>query len=58
MPAKKTKLEEITWNAIFLYLFENVIRIIGETKIAAELWTKLRAHYVTKIVPNMCYLLK
>lgn len=40
-PARKTELEEVAWNTIFLQLSENVIRTIGETKISFELWTEL-----------------
>ncbi|XP_022881005.1 uncharacterized protein LOC111398320 [Olea europaea var. sylvestris] len=57
-PTRKAELEEIAWSTIFLYLSENVIRTIGETKTASELWTKLEKQYVTKTIPNKCYMLK
>lgn len=56
--AKRSELEEITWSTIFLYLSDNVIRCIGETKTAEKLWTKLKAQYELKIVPNKSFLLK
>ncbi|XP_022897547.1 uncharacterized protein LOC111411224 [Olea europaea var. sylvestris] len=37
---------------------DNVIRTIGETKTASELWNKLKAQYEPKTVPNKCFLLK
>lgn len=40
-PARKDELKEVAWSTIFLYLVENVIRTIGETKTTFELWTKL-----------------
>lgn len=43
IPFKRIELEEIAWSNIFLYLFENMIRTIGETKTPSELWTKLQA---------------
>lgn len=56
--AKKIELDETAWSTIFLYLSDNVIRTIGETKTATELWTKLTSQYMTKTIPNKCYLLK
>ncbi|XP_022895327.1 uncharacterized protein LOC111409515 [Olea europaea var. sylvestris] len=55
---KKTELEEIAWSTIFLYISDSVIRTIGETKTAEELWTKLKAQYEPKTIPNKCFLLK
>lgn len=56
--AKKSELEEVAWCTIFLYLFENVIKAMGETKVASELWTKLQSKYMIKTAPNKCFLLK
>lgn len=55
---KRTELEEIAWSTIFLYLSNNVNRSIGETKTAEELWTKLKAKYEPKTIPNKYFLLK
>lgn len=55
---KITELDEIAWSSIFLHLFDNVLREIGETKTAAELWKKLEDTYLNKSMPNKVYLLK
>lgn len=39
MIPSKTKLEEVAWSTIFLYIFKNLIRTIGETNTSAEIWT-------------------
>ncbi|XP_022855577.1 uncharacterized protein LOC111376806 [Olea europaea var. sylvestris] len=57
-PGRRTELEETAWSSIFLYLSNNVIRTIGETKTTSELWNKLKAQYEPKTVPNKCFLLK
>ncbi|XP_022868749.1 uncharacterized protein LOC111388305 [Olea europaea var. sylvestris] len=55
---KKFEREEIAWSTIFLYLSDNMIREIGETTTASNLWAKLKAKYETKTTPNKCFLLK
>ncbi|CAA2996849.1 Hypothetical predicted protein [Olea europaea subsp. europaea] len=55
---KKTELDETAWNFIFLHLSDNMLREIGETKTAAELWKKLEDTYLNKTMPNKVYLLK
>lgn len=47
--SKRTELEEIAWSTFFIFTY-NVKRTIGKTKNAAEMWTKLQAKYVTKII--------
>lgn len=46
---KKTEFQEVAWSKIFLYLSDNVIRIIGETKTGFELWIKPEAQYVLRL---------
>ncbi|XP_022897510.1 uncharacterized protein LOC111411188 [Olea europaea var. sylvestris] len=57
-PNKKSELEKIAWSTIFLYLSNNVIREVGETTTASDLWAKLKAKYETKTTPNKCFILK
>lgn len=56
--SKRTKLEEIACSTIFLYLSDNVIRTIRETKTIEKLWTKLKAQYEPKTIPNKYFLVK
>lgn len=55
---KRTEQAEIAWSTIFLYLSDNVIRKVGDTTTAAEIWTKLESLYKTKTLPNKCNLWK
>lgn len=54
---RKQELNDTTWSTIFLHLSDNVIRKVGETTSAEALWTKLESLYLTKTMPNKCYLL-
>lgn len=55
---RKLEIDGIAWITIFLHLSDSVIRKIGETTTIEALWTKLRSLYLTKIMPNKCYLLR
>lgn len=52
------ELDDIARSSIFLHLSDSVIRKVGETTSAEALWTKLETFYLTKSVPNKCYLLR
>ncbi|XP_022880836.1 calcium-transporting ATPase 12, plasma membrane-type-like [Olea europaea var. sylvestris] len=41
---RKTEQDELVWSTMFLHLSNSVIRKVGETKIAIELWTALEKY--------------
>lgn len=55
---RRQELDDTAWSSIFLHLSDNVIRKVGETSSAQSLWTKLENLYLTKSIPNKCYLLR
>lgn len=55
---RRQELDEIAWSTIFLHLSDSVIRKAGKTTDTQALWTKLESLYLTKTMPNKCYLLR
>ncbi|XP_022899443.1 uncharacterized protein LOC111412760 [Olea europaea var. sylvestris] len=55
---KRNKQIDTTWSLIFLHPSNSVIREVGKTETAEEIWTKLESLYKTKSLPNKCYLWK
>lgn len=55
---RRTEQMETAWSTIFLHLSDNVIREVGDTTTAIDIWTKLESLYKTKTLPNKCYLWK
>lgn len=52
----RQKLDKIAWSSIFLHLSNSVIRKVGETTTAQTLQAELETIYLTKNMPNKCYL--
>ncbi|XP_022897585.1 uncharacterized protein LOC111411269 [Olea europaea var. sylvestris] len=55
---KRNEQIDTVWSFIFLHLSNSIIREVGKTVTAEEIWTKLESLYKTKSLPNKCYLWK
>ncbi|KAA0037675.1 Retrovirus-related Pol polyprotein from transposon TNT 1-94 [Cucumis melo var. makuwa] len=49
-------MDEMAYSTIFLYLLDEVFRLVDEATTTAELWKKLESLYLTKSLPNKIYI--